>query len=71
MCMHAKLFQWVRLFVTLWTVAHQASLSITNSQSLLRLKGCMFIRFLIPFKWEYGNSHFPLDFIPPHMFKRA
>ena len=28
---------WVRLFVTLWTTAHQASLSITDSQSLLKL----------------------------------
>ena len=27
----------VRLFVTPWTTAHQASLSITNSQSLLKL----------------------------------
>ena len=27
----------VRLFVTPWTVAHQASLSITISQSLLKL----------------------------------
>ena len=27
----------VRLFVTSWTAAHQASLSITNSRSLLRL----------------------------------
>ena len=27
----------VRLFVTAWTTAHQASLSITNSQSLLKL----------------------------------
>ena len=27
----------VRLFATPWTVAHQASLSITNSQSLLKL----------------------------------
>ena len=27
----------VRLFVTPWTAAHQASLSITNSRSLLRL----------------------------------
>ena len=27
----------VRLFATPWTTAHQASLSITNSQSLLRL----------------------------------
>ena len=28
----------VQLFVTSWNVAHQASLSITNSQSLLKLK---------------------------------
>ena len=28
---------WVQLFVTPWTAAHQASLSIINSQSLLRL----------------------------------
>ena len=28
----------VRLFVTPWTAAHQASLSITNSWSLLKLK---------------------------------
>ena len=27
----------IRLFVTPWTAAHQASLSITNSQSLLKL----------------------------------
>ena len=27
----------VRLFVTPWTAPHQASLSITNSQSLLKL----------------------------------
>ena len=27
----------VRLFVTLWAAAHQASLSITNSRSLLKL----------------------------------
>ena len=30
-------FSHVRLFATPWTVAHQASLSITNSQSLLKL----------------------------------
>ena len=29
-------FSHVRLFVTPWTVAHQASLSITNSQSFLK-----------------------------------
>ena len=35
----------VWLFVTLWTAAHQASLSITNSQSLLKL---MSIKSVIP-----------------------
>ena len=30
-------FSCVQLFVTLWTAAHQASLSITNSRSLLKL----------------------------------
>ena len=32
-----QLLSYVRLFVTPWTAAHQASLSITNSQSLLKL----------------------------------
>ena len=32
-----QLFSCVRLFATPWTAARQASLSITNSQSLLRL----------------------------------
>ena len=32
-----QLLSCVRLFVTAWTAAHQASLSITNSQSLLKL----------------------------------
>ena len=32
-----QLLSHVRLFGTLWTAAHQASLSITNSQSSLRL----------------------------------
>ena len=31
-----QLFSHVKLFVTPWTAAHQASLSITNSQSLLK-----------------------------------
>ena len=35
----------VRLFVTSWTVAHQDSLSIINSQSLLKL---MFIEVVMP-----------------------
>ena len=32
-----QLLSCVRLFATPWTAAHQASLSITNSQSLLKL----------------------------------
>ena len=35
----------VQLFVTPWTVAHQASLSVTNSQSLLK---CISIDLVIP-----------------------
>ena len=34
-----------RLFVTPWTAAHQASLSITNSQSLFKL---MYIKSMMP-----------------------
>ena len=33
-----QLLSCVRLFATLWTAAYQASLSITNSQRLLKLK---------------------------------
>ena len=40
-----QLFSRVQLFVTPWTTAHQASLSITNSRSLLKL---MSIRSVIP-----------------------
>ena len=32
-----QLLSWIWLFVTPWTAAHQASLSITNSRSLLKL----------------------------------
>ena len=35
--MFIQLHNRVQLFVTPWTAAHQASLSITNSQSLLKL----------------------------------
>ena len=49
----------VRLFVIPWTAAHQASLSITNSRSLLKL---------IPFKLEMPSNHLilccPLLFLP-------
>ena len=41
----------VRLFVTPWTAAHQASLSITNSQSLLKL---------MPIKSVMPSNHFIL-----------
>ena len=34
----AQLLSHIQLFATPWTAAHQASLSITNSQSLLKLK---------------------------------
>ena len=36
--MKVKLLSRVQLFVTPWTAARQASLSITNSQSLLKLR---------------------------------
>ena len=36
----------VWLFATLWTIAHQASLSITNSRSLLKL---MSIKLMMPY----------------------
>ena len=40
-----QLLSRLRLFVTLWTAAHQASLSITNSQNLLKL---MSIELVMP-----------------------
>ena len=40
-----QLFSRVRLFATQWTVTHQASLSITNSRSLLKL---MSIKSVMP-----------------------
>ena len=50
----------VRLFVTPWITAHQASLSITNSQSLLKL---------IPIESVMTSSHLilcdPLLLLPP------
>ena len=53
-------FSHVQLFATPWTAAHQASLSITNSQSLLRL---MSIESVMPY------SHIilcrPLLLLPP------
>ena len=59
-----RLLSPVRLFATPWTVAHQASLSITNSQSLLKL---MSIESVMP------SSHLilyrPLH-LPPSIFPR-
>ena len=52
----------VRLFATPWTTAHQASLSITNSRSLLRL---MFIELVMP------SNHIILShplLLPPSIF---
>ena len=40
-----QLLSRVQLFVSPWAAAHQASLSITNSQSLLKL---MFIELVMP-----------------------
>ena len=37
-----QLLSCVQLFVTLWTAAHQASLPITNSQNLLKLKSSIY-----------------------------
>ena len=51
--------QWfspVRLFATPWTAAHQASLSITNSRSLVRLGS---IESVMPS--NHGNSLSPVD----------
>ena len=49
----------VKLFVTPWTSAHQASLFITNSQSLLKL---MSIKSVMPSK--HLILCFPLLFLP-------
>ena len=52
----------VRIFVTPWTAAHQASLSITNSQSLLKL---MSIELVMP------SNHLILShplLLPPSIF---
>ena len=54
----------VRLFVTPWTAAHQSSLSITNSQGLLKL---MFIALVMP------SNHLILChplFLPPSILPR-
>ena len=57
-------YWWVWLFVTPWTAAHQASLSITNSQSLLKL---MSIKSVMPF--NHLILYRPL-LLPPSIFPR-
>ena len=59
---HCSITQCVQLFETPWTAARQASLSITNSQSLLKL---MSIESVMP------SSHFILCrslLLPPSIF---
>ena len=53
-------FSHVRLFETPWTAAHQASLSITNSQSLLKL---MSKESMMP-----SNHFICYPFLPPSIF---
>ena len=58
----AQSFSHVRLFATPWTAAHQASLSITSSRSLLTL---MFIESVMP------SNHlilFRSPLLPPSIF---
>ena len=57
-----QLLSHVRFFATPWTAAHQASLSITNSQSLLKL---MSIVNQIPYEYtvEMRNRFKGLDLI--------
>ena len=45
LCQSLSQLSYVRLFATLWTPAHQASLSITNFQSLLKH---MSIKLMMP-----------------------
>ena len=56
------MLSYVQLFVTPWTAAHQASLSITNSWSLLKL---MFIELVMPS--NHLNLCHPL-LLPPSIF---
>ena len=57
-----QLFSHVWLFATLWTVAHQTSLSITSSQNLLKL---MSIKPMMPS--NHLVLYHPL-FLPPSIF---
>ena len=57
--LHLVQFSRDQLFATPWTAAHQASLSITNSQSLLKL---MSIQLVMPSNHLILSSPFPLAF---------
>ena len=57
-----QLLSHVPLFATLWTAAHQASLSITNSQNLLKL---MSIELMMPYN-HFILCHPPL--LQPSIF---
>ena len=58
-------FSHVRLFVTPWTVALQASLSITNSRSLLKLMSVTISSSVIPFSTHLqsfrASGSFPMS----------
>ena len=66
-----QLLSRVWLFATLWTAAHQASLSITNSQSLLKLMSIesvmpsTILSFIIPFSFCFqsfpASGSFPMS----------
>ena len=60
-CCSVQSLSRIRLFATTWTAAHQASLSITNSQTLLSL---MSIESVMP------SNHLILchPFLPPSVF---
>ena len=58
-----QLLSCVQLFVTPWTAAHQASLSITNSRRLLKL---MSIESVMPANQPSHHLLFPL--LPPSAF---
>ena len=54
-----QLFSRVQLFVTPWTAAHQASLSITNSRSLLKLmsiESVMLLPLIFPSIRVFSNE---------------
>ena len=56
----------VRLFATAWTITHQASLSITNSQSPPKLMSIESLLLFLMFQWMLAIwSLVPLPFLKP------